>query len=99
MFVFVIPYLNTHEYNTHNFQRSAYVRIYHLYETGGIYVDFSWLHLAPVPHHMDQGVYIRSNCASRHFNEKTKTGRCIKSSMYIFRNRHDPVLKCMLGML
>ena len=55
------------------------------------------MHVAPMSD-VTQGAFIRPTCAPRHFDEKTKEGKCIKSSIYLFRKKHDPVLKCILGM-
>ena len=73
---------------------AAYVRIYSLYETGGIFSDFSFLHTTTISSKIDTGVYIRPECLPDHFEN---TGRCIKASIYVFRGKHHPVLSCMLN--
>ena len=84
---------------------AAYSRIYSLYETGGLYTDFTWLHNSPIPLRIDRGVLIRKKC-SHDFEDSVVTSLCVRcpntasrcytSSLYIFRGRHDPVLACLL---
>jgi hypothetical protein len=72
---------------------AAYVRIYSLFLTGGVFSDFTWIHVNAIPTTVERGVYIRENCLP---DIREKSTNCYFSSIYVFRTEKDPVLKCML---
>lgn len=73
---------------------AAFVRIYSLYLTGGIFSDFTWLHVNAIPLSVIRGVYIREECSESGTDRESKG--CYISSLYVFKSKKDPVLKCML---
>jgi hypothetical protein len=73
---------------------AAFVRIYSLYLTGGIFCDFTWLHVSALPMSIIRGVYIREECSESGTDRESKS--CYISSMYVFKSKKDPVLKCVL---
>ena len=76
-----------------------FVRLYSLYETGGMYVDFSWFSNRALPRGLGRGVFFRSDCLPDHEgstkSRAESSSLCAVSSVYIFREPRDEVIQVL----